>query len=72
MRIYQVWSEGFEVSGSRAGAKLHGEAEAVDFASACEGLFKDLGRSQHFDKQRLTYWGCRLFDNEVDARKAFG
>lgn len=25
-----------------------------------------------FDMEKLTYWGCRFFDNEADARKAFG
>ncbi|MEC4190459.1 hypothetical protein VSP75_04125 [Escherichia coli] len=72
MSIYQVWSEGYEASGNSAHAELHGEAEAVDFASACERVFKESGRSQYFDSQHLTYWGCRLFDNEQDARKAFG
>lgn len=25
-----------------------------------------------YDPLRLTYWGCRLFNNETDARKSFG
>jgi hypothetical protein len=25
-----------------------------------------------YDPSHLTVWGCRLFDNEVDARKSFG
>lgn len=72
LSIYQVWSEGYEASGNAAHAELHGEVDAEDFSSACEALFKDSNRLQYFDRQRLTYWGCRLFDNEEDARKAFG
>jgi hypothetical protein len=26
----------------------------------------------NFNPEALTYWGCKLFDNEADARKGFG
>lgn len=68
---YQIWSEGYEATGNSSGADLLGEAEANDFASACSVLFEGSEHAKYFDKQRLTYWGCRLFDNEQDARKAF-
>ncbi|EDW8957589.1 hypothetical protein AVF70_001012 [Salmonella enterica subsp. enterica] len=69
---YQVWSEGYESTGNSGDAKLLGEVEADDFASACEVLFKESNRSQYFDRHRLTYWGCRLLDNKKDASKEFG
>lgn len=72
MSIYQVWSEGYAATGNSSGAELLGEAEADDFASACSTFFEGSDREKYFDQQRLTYWGCRLFDNEQDARKAFG
>ena len=25
-----------------------------------------------FSKEKMTYWGCRLYDNEGDARESFG
>jgi hypothetical protein len=28
--------------------------------------------AQYFDAQRLTYWGCRLFPTEHQARQSFG
>ncbi len=28
--------------------------------------------SSYYDSQKNTYWGCRFFDNEIDARKYFG
>jgi hypothetical protein len=26
----------------------------------------------NYDEKRNAIWGCRLFDNEADARKDFG
>lgn len=26
----------------------------------------------YYDREKLTYWACRLFDNETDARKSYG
>lgn len=72
MSIYQVWSEGYAATGNSGSAELLGEVEAGDFASACSVLFEGSERAKYFDKQQLTYWGCRLFDNEQDARQAFG
>ncbi|WP_280633320.1 hypothetical protein [Paenibacillus polymyxa] len=28
--------------------------------------------SQQHTPERLTYWGCRLFDNHADAAVSFG
>lgn len=27
---------------------------------------------RYFNAEKLTYWACRFFDNETDARKSFG
>ncbi|EBF8123335.1 hypothetical protein ACVY1S_002049 [Salmonella enterica subsp. enterica] len=72
MMKYQIWSEGYEATGNSGSAELLGEVEADDFASACSALFEGTDREKYFNKQRLTYWGCRLFDNEQDAKKSFG
>lgn len=44
------------------------------FREAVETLVaetKDHDKS-YFNLEHLTYWGCRLFDNEIEARKSFG
>jgi hypothetical protein len=75
-KVFEIWSEGFRATGDIGTAHKHGEQEGEDFADACRKQFaddppNDWGRSD-FDPDRLTYWGCRLFDNEADARERFG
>ena len=66
---YQIWSEGYVANGDKNTAMHHGEYEADSFKEACILWGNEL---PDFDSDRLTYWGCRLFDNEADARKSFG
>ncbi len=73
MKIWQIWSEGYAVTGQAGKAHLHGETEAETFNDACLTLAKRDGKfAKYFDPQRMTFWGCRLFDNEAEARKSFG
>lgn len=69
---YEVWCEGYAATGESAPAFKIGEAEAESFSKACAIVMDTDERRRIFDPARLTYWGCRLFDNEADARKAFG
>lgn len=77
MSVFQIWCEGYLCSGMEgtpATARLIAEHEGVDFKDACvranaAGMFEGYG---DFDAERLSVWGCDLFDNEADARKAFG
>lgn len=50
--------------GSESGNSLR---EACDALAAKDSEFREL-----YDPERMAYWGCKLFDNEKDARKAFG
>ena len=73
MPKYEIWVEGFIATGDRSSAARLGSAEGETFKDACIELakhskvFKD-----YFDLETMRHWGCRLFDNEVDARKSFG
>jgi hypothetical protein len=70
---FSVWVEGYQVTGNKDEARLVGTVEAPTFAEACASLMsKPPWNDGNFDRENLTYWGCRLFDNEVDARKSFG
>ncbi len=75
---YEVWSEGFLATGMNgrpAPAKLLATVEADSFSGACDKLLAtDAGNEAFgpYDRERRTVWGCRLFDNEADARRAFG
>ena len=71
--IYEIWSEGYRATGESARAMCHGTAEGQTFQRACEHFaLENPEFSRYFNRVQLTYWGCRLFDNSVDARKSFG
>jgi len=71
VRIFEIWQEGYCVTGDRGPAAHLGNASGKDFRSACVDFFKEKG-NKDFDVDELSVWGCSLFDNEKDARKLFG
>ncbi len=71
--IYRVWSEGFAAQGNSATAQLFGETTANSLKEAVEKLLElKEWNMDLYDPNRLTYWGCKFYDNEIDARKSFG
>jgi hypothetical protein len=69
-----LWREGFSMTGESGTAEFLGHypeaktvREAADAHAAANPQFAKLYKPEH-----LTYWGCRLYDNEADARKSFG
>ena len=73
MPVFQIWSEGYKATGESGGAHRHGKAEGESFKEACCSFAsKDSDFATYFDESGMTYWGCKLFDNEVDARKLYG
>lgn len=84
---FTIWAEGFVITGNRSDANLIGTYEADSFDDAVEKYneecIKKYGkpsavRGGLLDGKTMkpidgwTIWGCRLFDNEQDARKSFG
>jgi hypothetical protein len=70
--MWQVWMEGFEATGDESGAQFMGMWEGETFKDACAKWAASLSGPNHYDAALNTYWACRLFDNERDARKTFG
>jgi hypothetical protein len=76
--IHEVWIEGYLATGMEdipAKASLLGTVDAASFKDACDSLCSDKDwqlRNGTYDPENLTVWGCRLFDNYVDASKSFG
>lgn len=68
---WEIWMEGYSATGEHATASCVGtRVPARTFREAC---IKTYGYDNNlFDPERLTFWGCRLFDNEADAREGFG
>ena len=69
MNSYSVWMEGYTATGDYAPAHLVGNTIADSFKEACFNLLKD---DPYFNVEDISVWGCKLFDNEVDARVGFG
>lgn len=72
MRRFSIWSEGYRATGENGTAVCRGSAEGETFKDACIAFFRGRGDASYFDPEHLTYWCCRLFDNEADARRSFG
>lgn len=71
--IFDVWLEGFAVTGQQGQAQYLGRFAGADFKEACQHAVQVLGMDeQSYDSERNTYWGCRFFDNARDARAMFG
>ncbi len=88
LKTFDVWMQGYAATGEHGVAHLWGTTEARSFKEACHKVAMEkqlLAMSKaergeidltegywEYDPHKLTWWGCRLFDNEVDARKSFG
>ena len=74
LKTYDIWAEGYAVTGNRSGANFICKSSGVTFKDACQaahraGKFEGYGR---YDPDHNSVWGCRLYDNEADARRVFG
>jgi hypothetical protein len=73
MPRYCIWMEGYAATGEHGEATYHGDYAGEDFRSAVERMMHDQQWDfKLYDRQRLTYWGCKFYDNEADARQSFG
>jgi hypothetical protein len=72
-KTFEIWSEGFKLPDQSGGATLHGKSEGATFVEACKNYAKtNSDFDKYFDATDLSFWGCKLFDNETDARVNFG
>lgn len=79
MKEFEIWSEGFLCTGMEgvpARASLLGKEMAINWEQAVEQYMaknpKRIDVREYNGEKVYTDWGCRLFDNEADARKSFG
>lgn len=74
MNTYEIWMEGYLATGMEGipqRAQRMAVARGETFQDACDWYFRCKG-DNYYDSRTLTYWGCKLFDNEADARRSFG
>ena len=78
MKVWAIWSEGYVTTGQSAYAQYHGQFIGNTFLEAVEKWKDDPNEGPSnpslvkIQGSQVSYWGCRLFDNEADARKSFG
>lgn len=74
MKEWEVWIEGYAATGGSGTASFEGVYKGETFKNAVESMMKDKqwNIEGYYNPERLTYWACRFFDNETDARKSFG
>lgn len=73
-----VWCEGYDTSGNHCSAQHLFSAEGTALVDVVEKFVNqitdDSRKNWRYDlvNHRWLHWGGRTFDNETDARKAFG
>lgn len=76
MKNYTVWAEGYAATGESSTAFLLGTYFAESFDEAVYKCIiansKESKLFSHNSDGTWSYWGCRLFGNESDARRSFG
>ena len=73
MNQYTIWGKGYRATGDSADATLLGKYHGENFKDACNNFAKiNSCFKSCFDPNKMTYWGCRLFDNETAARARYG
>ena len=72
MAKFEVWLEGFIISGNSESARYCGTFEAETFKDACSKSITDEKSRELYDEKGNTFWGCRFFQSEEESRKAFG
>lgn len=78
MKTFEIWMEGFAATGQNSGASFHGTRQGETFKEAVDALMENWSKQKpkevkvNYNPKKLSYWGCRFYDNEVDARKSFG
>lgn len=73
IKQYQIWTEGYAATGESSRAIYHGISKGETFKQAVENYIKENNWDEKlYNSDKLTYWGCKFYDNENDARKSFG
>ena len=73
METFDIWMEGYAITGNHSNASFVGRFKGIDFLDACKNSMKeDEEADKYYNEKNNTYWGCKLFNNESDARKSFG
>lgn len=72
-RIFNVFVEGYAATGEYSPARYLGTYKAESFKEACDKYIEEHPNSKDtYDGEKLSIWGCKLFNNMIDAQKFVG
>lgn len=73
MRTFEIWMEGYSITGCDGKHILLGTSKGETFREAViNWINKNPNQKSLFNKENLTIWACRLFPTEEEAAKRFG
>lgn len=69
-----LWVEGYQCTGGSNTASYLGTYKADSLREAVQQWVAEnpKERERYVDISRLTYWGCKFYNNECHARRSFG
>ena len=73
-RYIQVWMEGYVDGDQKESARFLGSynIDGIFRTAVVQALIDNDMSRKYLDWDNLTWWGCRLFNNESDARRLAG
>lgn len=73
-KLWEIWMSGYSATGNYAQATCLGTFPGRTFKDAVWHYKQSLPQDERVlvDLDRMTCWGCKLYDNEANARKSFG
>lgn len=75
MKNFDLWLEGWHATGGGNDATYLGRWKGRTFEDACDAWahHKPARRLPDYHRNPYPkYWGCKIYDNEKDARASFG
>jgi len=73
LKRHEVWIEGYKNGDVHQTAVKYATIHARNFTGALRTLADmDETFARHFNSSDNTFWHCRIFDNEKDARVRYG
>ena len=72
MKTFNLWMEGYGVTSISTPASFLGTFKANSFKEACDIWASTVNQKEHYKRTGdiASYCGCRIFDNETDARNS--
>ena len=73
METFEIWMEGYSVTGGYSKHTLLGTSKGNTFREAViNWVNKNPQQKYLFNEDNLSIWSCRLFPTEEEAAKSFG